>query len=107
VGFFGIEDTRGAVTTPVEKGFIERVEFAALASTRRTRIIVFTRVGQAKVLQEILDKAAAGGHMPNIATVPRRYEFVFDGAAVRAAPHNPRLDGFMAVPPLTSYSITK
>jgi hypothetical protein len=107
-GFFGVADTRGAMTTPVQRGFIERVEFAGLASRRRTRIIVFARVGLANVPEEIVDKNASGtGPPPNIATVLRRYEFVFDGADVRAAPHNPPLNGFTAVPPLTSYRVAK
>jgi hypothetical protein len=101
--FFGVEDTRGAMETPVQRGFIEPVEFAGIASRHQARIIVFARLGRANVPEEVVMKGASGaGPNPNIATLPRRYEFVFDGAEVLAAPSNPPLQ-----PPLTSYSVGK
>lgn len=103
VSFFGVEDTRGAMETSVQRGFIERVEFAGIASRNRTRIIVFARLGRANLPEEVVMKAASGaGPNPDIATLPRRYEFVFDGKEVLAAPNNPP-----DVPPLTSYSFGK
>ena len=108
VTFFSVEDTTGANETPVQRGFIERVEFAGLASKHQSRIIVLARLGRADVPAEVLKNRASGaGPDPNIVTLPRRYEFVFDGAVVLAAPNNPPLDGFTAEPPLTSYSVGK
>lgn len=108
LGFFGVEDTIGAIETPVQRGFIERVEFAMLPSRHQARIIVLARLGRANVPEEVVRKSASGaGPNPNIATLLRRYEFAFDGAEVRAARNNPPMDGFTAVPPLTSYSVGK
>jgi hypothetical protein len=92
--FFGVEDTTGGVGKSFQREFIQRVEFAGLPSKHQTRIVVFTRLGRASVPEEVGRKAASdAGPNLNIGTLPRRYEFVFDGARVQA------------VPPLTSYSV--
>jgi hypothetical protein len=101
--FFGVEDTTGAMGKSVQRGFIQRVEFAGIASGHQTRIIVIARLGRANVPEELVEKGASGtGPNPTIATLPRRYEFVFDGARVAAAPNNPPVAA-----PLTSYSVGK
>jgi hypothetical protein len=100
--FFHVEDTTGGVGKTFQRGFIQRVEFAGITS-RRTRIIVFARLGRANVPEEVVRKGATGaGPNPNIATLPRRYEFTFDGAKVLPATNNPPLES-----PVTSYSIGK
>jgi hypothetical protein len=101
--FFSVEDTTGGMGKSFQRGFIQRVEFSNLPAPRRARIIVFTREGRANVPEELVQKIASGtGANLIVATLPRRYEFVFDGAKVTAAPGNPPL-----VPPLTSYSVGK
>jgi hypothetical protein len=101
--FFGVEDTTGAMQPSFESGFIERVEFADIAPTHQVRVIVFAKLGRANVPAEIVMKGATGaGPIPVIATLPRRYEFIFDGAEIVAAPNNPPLQA-----PLTSYSVGK
>jgi hypothetical protein len=106
--FFGVEDTMGGMGKSFQRGFIQWVEFAGIASRHQTRIIIFARLGRANVPEEVVMKAASGvGPNPNIATLPRRYEFVFDGAQVQAAPNNPPLYDHTSVPPLTSYSVGK
>lgn len=102
--FFGVEDT---TNTPggagFQREFIQRVEFAGTPLTHQTRIIVYARLGRANVLEEVAMKAAAGeGPNPNIATLPLRYEFTFDGAKVAPAPNNPPPQA-----PVTSYSVGK
>ena len=55
------------------------------------------------ILWPFVEKGALGtGPNPTIATLPRRYEFVFDCAKVAAAPNNPPVAA-----PLTSYSVGK
>jgi hypothetical protein len=101
--FFGVEDTTGGMGKSFQRGFIQRVEFAGIASRHLTRIIVFARLGRANVPEEVVMKGATGaGPNPNIATLPRRYEFTFDGARVLPAPNNPPLQS-----PVTSYSVGK
>jgi hypothetical protein len=101
--FFGVEDTTGGMGKSFQRGFIQRVEFANIASRHQARIIVFARLGRANVPEEVVMKGATGaGPNPNIATLPRRYEFTFDGAKVLAAPNNPPLQA-----PVTSYSVGK
>jgi hypothetical protein len=86
-----------------QRGFIQRIEFADIASSHQTRITVFARLGRANVPEEVVMKAATGaGPNPNIATLPLRYEFTFDGAEVLPAPNNPPLQA-----PVTSYSVGK
>src|SRR5580658_3765962 len=97
--FFHVEDTTGGMGKSFQRGFIQRVEFAGIALTHQTRIIVFARLGRANVPEDVVMKSATGaGPNPNIATLPRRYEFIFDGAKVLPAPNNPPLR-----PPVTSY----
>jgi hypothetical protein len=101
--FFGVEDTTGGMAESFQRGFIQRVEFAGIPLTHRTRIVVFARMGRANVPEEVVTKGATGaGPNPTVATLPRRYEFTFDGAKVLPAPNNPPLQ-----PPVTSYSVGK
>jgi hypothetical protein len=87
----------------LSKGFIERIEFADIALRRQSRVVVFVKLGRGKVPEEVVMKSATGaGPSPKIATLPRRYEFTFDGAKVLPAPNNPPLQF-----PVTSYSVGK
>lgn len=90
--FFHGEDTTGGMGKSFQRGFIQRVGFAGIASRRQTRIVVLARLGRANVPEEVVMKSATGaGPGPRIATLPRRYEFMFDGAKVLPAPNNPPL----------------
>ncbi|MGD1070340.1 MAG: hypothetical protein ABSB15_09380 [Bryobacteraceae bacterium] len=101
--FFHVVDTTGGVGKSFQRGFIQRVEFAGIPLTHQTRIIVVARLGRANVPADVVEKGASGtGPKPIIATLPRRYEFVFDGAKVAAAPNN-----LPVAAPLTSYSVGK
>jgi hypothetical protein len=72
-------------------------------SGHQARIIVFARLGRATVPEEVVMKGATGaGPSLNIATLSRRYEFVFDGAEVLAAPNNPPQE-----PPLTNVVLSR
>src|SRR5580704_9247500 len=76
--FFRVEDTTGRMGRSFQRGFIQRVEFAGIALRRPTRITVFARMGRVNVPEEVVMKGAGGpGVNPNIATLPRRYEYTF------------------------------
>ena len=101
--FFHVEDATGGMGKSFQRGFIQRVGFAGMASRRQTRILVFARLGRASVPEEVVIKSATGAAPgPRIATLPRRYEFAFDGAKVLPAPNNPPMQF-----PVTSYSVGK
>jgi hypothetical protein len=101
VGFFGVEDTTGAMEPRVQREFIERVEFEKAAG-EQVRIDVSARAGWADVPSGVVEKAAAAQGPPVIvATVPQQYDFVFDGTEIHPAPNNPK-DA-----PQTSYSLGK
>jgi hypothetical protein len=107
---FAVEDTteESGPNTTVESGAIERVDFTNLALPHQVRITVSARLGKATIPHEIAEKISQGsGPELQIATVLRRYEFLFDGEKIRPARNNPPMDGLTAVAPQTSYSIAK
>jgi hypothetical protein len=105
--FFAVEDNKGTGATPVQSGTIARVEFVNLAR-HKVRIVVSAVLGQATVPPEVIERAeSALGPSPQVATVSRRYEFVFDGEKVLPGQTNPPMEGVVAVAPRTSYSIGK
>jgi hypothetical protein len=108
--FFDVGDSlRGCVRLPdgtVLGGAIERVEFVPLEEERQVRIVVTARLGRAVVPNDIFRKACAPG-LPSglrLATVLRRYEFVFDGQEIVPSADNPPLSNRSAVAPRTSYT---
>jgi len=112
VSFFAVDDSLGGcVTYPkgfVQSGSIDRVEFAALRAPHQVRIIVFARLGKAMVPDGVLKRACESG-IPNLklATVLRRYEFIFNGSKI-APVRSVGLDQYGdAVAPRTAYSIGK
>ena len=105
--FFAVEDTTGAGPLPdgvMQSGGIDRVEFVDLPGRpTHVRIIVTAHLGKAVVPADIVERRNSGlGEPPEIATVPRRYEFLFDGEKVLPGGSNPPLQGSTAVVPLTS-----
>jgi hypothetical protein len=102
VGFFNLEDTIGACETLVQSGAIERVELVNLAARHHVRIVVFARLGRATVPPAVVERSCSGGARVKVATVPRRYEFVFDGEKV-----SPGRNYRPADTPRTSYSLVK
>jgi hypothetical protein len=110
VSFFAVDDSLGGcVTYPkgfVQSGSIDRVEFAALPALHHVRIVVFARLGKAMVPDAVLQKACESG-IPDLklATVLRRFEFIFNGSKIVPVAGG-RLDQYRdAVAPRTSYSI--
>ena len=107
--FFSLEDTTGTCgdhSNGIQSGSIERVEFTTPADGR-VHIVVFSRRGLAVVPSPVMQKLCGGDGKLKIATVPARYEFVFNGSAVTPAPNNPPIKDHAAIAPRTSYSIQK
>jgi hypothetical protein len=108
--FFAVDDSLGGcVTYPkgfVQSGAIDRVEFTDLAAAHHARIVVFARLGKAAVPEDVLQKNCGYGQPGlKLATLPRRYEFIFDGVRVSPVRSNPPIHLMDAVAPRTSYSI--
>jgi hypothetical protein len=106
--FFAVGDTTDqlGIITEVERGAIERVDFVKLANPSRVRIIVLARLGKVTLPYEVAEKLSVDLDAKlRIAIVPRRYEFVFDGAQGRPSRNNPPMQGNAAVAPHTSYSV--
>jgi hypothetical protein len=107
VSFFAVDDSLGGCVT-YPKGFvqseaIDRVEFMALPTKHHVRIAVFARLGKAMVPEDVLQKACESGQPDlKLATVSRRYEFIFNGRNIVPLRSNPSLDA-----PRTSYSAGK
>jgi hypothetical protein len=110
-GFFGVEDTTGTCgdfqNGIIRSGAIERVEFVPLPAKLHVRIIAIVRLGTSKISHDAAQKSCAGAGVLKIAAVPRRYEFVFDGARVLPAANNPPMRDLMAVAPPVSWSVVK
>lgn len=111
--FFDVGDSlRGCVALEdgsVLSGSIAGVTFTPLPEKHGVRIVVSARLGQAVVPKTVREEGCAAGlrrHL-RIATVLRRYAFVFDGATITPAPNNPPMNYRSAVAPRTSYSTTK
>jgi hypothetical protein len=103
-GFIGVEDTTWTCgdfqNGIIRSGMIERVEFAALPAKYHSRIVVTARLGKASIPEKT--KSCNPRLNVAVATVPRRYEFTFDGVKVLPDPKNPP-----TAAPSTSYSIAK
>ncbi|MGO9242874.1 MAG: hypothetical protein ACLQBJ_18895 [Bryobacteraceae bacterium] len=108
--FFDVGDSlQGCVRLAdgtVLSGAMERVEFVPLEQDRQVRIVVTARLGRAVVPNDIFRKACAPGLSKGLrlATVLRRYSFVFDGQDVVSDADNPPLSNRAAVAPRTSYT---
>lgn len=110
--FFGVDDTAPNCVAmedgAVWAGRIESVSFEAAGQPQEVRIIVIARVGKAMVPKKVLDACmVSGDRAPVVATVQRRYEFVFDGKKTVAAPGNPPTQYNDAIPPTTSWRPAK
>lgn len=109
--FFDVMDSLGAcVALPdgtVHHGSIERVTFEPLPAGHRVRIQVTAQVGQASIPAKTMENCPFGGPSRlQIRTMPRRYEFTFDGAKIVPARGNPPVENtWTAVAPVTSYSV--
>jgi hypothetical protein len=110
--FFGLDDSLGGCTElpdgTVLTGAIESVFFSP-AKAHTVRISVTARLGKAAIPAKIMNDCdqSNGKIRPAIATVPRRYEFLFDGRKVVPDAKNPPTKYAWAVAPLTSYSPVK
>jgi hypothetical protein len=102
-GFFGVEDTIGAVENLCQSGYIERVTFENLPAKNHVRIVVYARLGQVTVPDSVIALENSGlGPIVKVATLERKYVFTFDGAKVIPDRNNPS-----TMAPVTSYSIVK
>jgi hypothetical protein len=106
VMFFAVMDTAGSCMQfsdgTTQSASIGRVEFENMPAKDHVRIVVFARLGAAMIPAKVLEQGCERGAKPKIATVPRRYGFVFDGAKILPDPHNPP-----TAAPRTSYSSAK
>ncbi len=106
--FFSVDDTTGSIDHSLFGGFtqrgdVDKVEFTDLQAKPQVRIVVLVRLGKALIPDNILVQVMNGtGKYPEIATVMRRYEFVWDGTDVIPDSKNPSMAA-----PITSYSIPK
>lgn len=111
--FFDVNDSlRSCVKLQdgtVLSGAMERVEFVLLEEARQVRIVVTARLGRAIVPNDVFRKACAAGLSSGlrIATVVRRYEFVFDGQEIVPSDKNPPMRNRTAVAPQTSFTTAK
>jgi hypothetical protein len=113
VGFFGLDDSLGGCTQlpdgTVLTGAIEAVSFSPAKPSRAVRISVTARLGKAAIPAKIMSDCdqSNGKIRPTIATVLRRYEFLFNGQKIVPDAKNPPTDHGEAIAPLTSYSMGK
>jgi len=106
--FFGVDDTvGGCVKMPdatTVSGTIEQVTFVPAPKPPQVRISVKARVGKAVIPDAVLNACYTGiPATPAIATVSLRYNFIFTGQKIVAAPGNPPTKYNFAVAPLTAY----
>jgi hypothetical protein len=106
--FFDVNDTLGSCQTLPEGAMtssrIESVSFVPVPTHHATRIIVLARLGKAVVPEDAMASCQPGSkNRLDIATVPRRYRFVFDGRKVTPTPGNPPTEYNVAVAPATSW----
>jgi hypothetical protein len=104
--FFGLDDSLGGCTQlpdgTVVNGRIESVSFSPTRARHAVRISVTARLGKAAIPARILSDCYVKPN-PTIATVLRRYEFLFNGQKVVPDARNPPMDHAWAVAPRTSY----
>jgi hypothetical protein len=111
--FFGLDDSLGGCTQlpdgTVVSGAIESVSFSPAKASHAMRITVTARLGKAAIPAKIMSDCdqSNGKILPTIATVRRRYEFLFNGRKVVPDAKNPPTDRAWAVAPLTSYRAGK
>jgi hypothetical protein len=103
--FFDVMDSLGSCATlpdgTVRSGVIKSVTF-------QPRIQVIARVGQATVPAKAMEACDSLHNKVTIRTVPRRYEFTFDGSKIVPARENPPSENmWTAVAPTTSYSVIR
>jgi hypothetical protein len=103
--FFTVDDSLGGCVKMPDgttvTGEIESISFAPEPQPPAVRITANARLGKAQISDKILS-ACEQGAKPSIATVSRRYEFLFDGKKILPDPKNPPID-----PPTTSYQAVK
>jgi hypothetical protein len=112
--FFRVSDSLGSCSTlvrdglsAVESGEIEHVVFAKTLDTGVITIIVDARLSRAFLPHASLEdcnihlKPGEERLRPGIRTELRRFQFLFDGKAMRAAASNPRMHRAEAIPPET------
>jgi hypothetical protein len=108
--FLDVTDSLGSCVAlsdgTVLSGKIESVSFAPASEPHGTRITVVTQLGKAVIPERIISGCNQSNRKPKVtvATVARRYEFLFDGQKVVSLPGNPAMqNGVMAEAPTTSY----
>ena len=110
--FFGLYDSLGSCTQLQDgtlSGKIESVSLIPASALGAVRITVTARLGKAVIPDKILYSCNQSDfkRRPTIATVLRRYQFVFDGQKVVPDERNPPTENGWAVAPMTSYSAAK
>ena len=108
--FLDVTDSLGSCVAlsdgTVLKGEIESVSFAPAREPHAVRITVATRLGKAVIPEKIMTACDQSDRKTKVivATIARRYEFLFDGQKIVPLPGNPALQsGVMAEAPTTSY----
>jgi hypothetical protein len=88
----------------VQNGAIESVSFSTTTASHAVRITVIARLGQAAISAKIMNDCdqSNGKLRPTIATVIRRYNFLFNGRKVAPEATNPPNDQGWATAPRTS-----
>lgn len=103
--FFAVNDSLGGCVKMPDgttvTGKIESVALVPAPQPPAVRITATARLGKAQIPDEVMS-ACDEGAKPAIATVSRRYEFLFDGKKIQPDPKNPPID-----PPTTSYQAVK
>jgi hypothetical protein len=111
--FLDVTDSLGACVAlsdgTVLSGKIESVTFTPAGEAHAVRITVATRLGKAIIPEKIMFACDQSDRKrkPTVATVLRRYEFVFDGQKVVPVPGNPPVTSGAAEAPITSYQPPK
>jgi hypothetical protein len=107
--FFGVDDSLGScVKLPdgsTVKGEVESVSFSPASPPSATRITVTARLGKAIIPDRVLSICDQSNNTrpPAIATVSRRYQFLFNGKRIVPQRTNPPTAYGFAMPPTTSY----
>src|SRR5580658_3354462 len=107
--FFGVTGTLAACFKlpdgDVDSGKIESVSFVSAPARHAVRIVVTARLGKAAIPDRIFGNCHVLQDKLRIATVRRRYEFLFDGRRVVPSRTNPptryeaAIGGGLKVPP--------
>lgn len=111
--FFGLDDSLGSCTAlpdgTVLSGAIESVLFSPASAPHNVRITVTARLGKAAIPDKILYECNQSNFniRPEIVTVLRRFEFLFDGQNIVPDAKNPPTEHKWALAPLTSYRTQK